>query len=200
MSLALSRRSFLASASAAAVVATMPAGGAALAASPASAPAAVLPAFVVGTPGEYDWHAYVAENAEQAFRMWVQDRGDDECEFDPEFVTRMPAWDGRDPDTIRPADWLRADLGHCCERCGYETHSDSGAQIVAGEVVCEECLTFADRVLCDPEDALDDLINRIADEGEEDTREWLEGAGHWRLAEADLWPKALAAVAAGDAA
>ncbi|TIL30006.1 hypothetical protein [Mesorhizobium sp.] len=149
--------------------------------------------FAVGTPGEYDWISVAAKSAEEAWSRWCDHRGYAGCEriFNPEFVTRVAQWDGKHPDTICPADWLRAGLGHCCERCGYETHCESGARIVAGEVVCEECITFADRVAIDPEDAVEELANRIADEGEEDVRDDLIAKGEWPLVEG-VWSRAVA--------
>lgn len=118
----------------------------------------------------------------------------------PEWVTRMPEWDGRSPDSVSPADWLNVNLGHSCERCGSETHRNTGGRVVAGDVVCEECLSFSDRVAIEPDDVVDDLANRLADEGEDDVRRWLEAQGNWGAVKDDLWPRALAAVREGEAA
>jgi len=189
----LSRRAFLFSASATALAAAMPASLSVAAPVAAGVDLSTKPdllAFAVGTPGEFDWQAIHARTAEDAFREWAFSRwGDDEDapEFDPEFVMRVEKWDTLE--SIRPADWLAVDLGHCCERCGYETHHDAGARIVAGEVVCEECLTLADRVAIDPDDVVEDLANRIADEGEADVRDWLERQK--ASVPDDLWQRAV---------
>ncbi|MCO5080905.1 MAG: hypothetical protein M9955_04515 [Rhizobiaceae bacterium] len=174
----LSRRAFLLSASATALAAAMPASLNAAAPVAAGVDLSTKPdmlAYAVGTPGEWDWQAIRASSPEEAFREWVWSRwGDDEDApvFDPDFVERVEQWDSLT--RISPADWLDIGLGHHCERCGYETHRDAGARVVAGEVVCEECLTFADRVAIDPDDVVEDIANRIADEGEAETRDWLE--------------------------
>lgn len=196
----MDRRQFLKSVSAGAVLAALP--PAALAATvPAldvAAAAPVMPAFAVGTPGEYDWISVVAENAEAAWDFWCDehDYEGEERAFRPEYVTRVEKWDGKDPDKIRPADWLSANLGHCCERCGYETHPESGARVVAGDVVCEECLTLPDQVESDPEEVVDELANRIADDGEGETRDWLETKGWLDRIPVELWNRAVAEVEA----
>ncbi|MER9710204.1 hypothetical protein NKJ13_08035 [Mesorhizobium sp. M0174] len=158
--------------------------------------------FAVGTPGEYDWISVTAKSAEEAWAQWCDHQGyglAEERVFCADYVTRVPQWDGKDPDSIRPADWLKANLGHCCERCGYETHPESGARIIAGDVVCEECMTFADRLVDDPDDAVDELANRIADDGADEVREQLIADGDWPLA-VELWPRALAAAGEDQAA
>jgi hypothetical protein len=152
-----------------------------------------LMAYAVGTPGEYDWQAIKAFSPEEAFREWVISRwGDDKDApaFDPEYVTRVEKWDGIK--AVSPADWFDADFGHCCERCGYETHPDMGGRVVAGDVVCEECLTISDRALVDPDDVVEDLANRIADDGAASVRDDLVARGEWQSV-ADLWPRAVAA-------
>lgn len=154
-----------------------------------------LMAFAVGTPGEWDWRHVFARSAEEAWKEWSWDQGvepDEVGEFDPDYVTRIPAWDGRSE--IKPADWLRAGLGHHCERCDCETCLDDGAAIVAEAVVCDDCLTFGDRLSCDTERARDDLADMIADDGEQAARQWLEANGYWPL-QGDLWARAVRAAA-----
>lgn len=190
----LTRRALLGSVAASAVVAALPV--VPLVALSAEPVAPVLQAFVVGTPGEFDWHSYLARSAEEAFGYWVEERGEDyDWTFDPDYVQRVEAWDGRDPGSITPADWLRVNLGHCCERCGYETHADAGARIVCEEVVCDDCLTFADIVATDADEAFDEILNRLDDEGEEETKAWLEVKKCWDAVKDDLWPRAIAKLA-----
>ncbi|PWJ81570.1 hypothetical protein C7441_110102 [Pseudaminobacter salicylatoxidans] len=162
---------------------------------PAAAETPSLLAYVVGTPGEYDWQTFFARSAEEAFAEWVADQGYDEeydPTFDPDFVTRVPIWDGRNPNSICPADWFEANLGHCCERCGCETHPDCGGQVVEGEVVCEECLTLADRVEINPNDVVEDLGNRIACDGADKVRVRLEHRKEWEDLPPELWDRAIA--------
>lgn len=160
---------------------------------PATAQTPSTVAYAVGTPGEYDWQAIRAFSPEDAFREWAISKwgaDEDAPAFDPEYVTRVDQWD--ELSTVNPGDWLDAGLGHICERCGYETHPETGGRSVAGEVVCEECLTIPDRVIVDPQDVVEDLGNRIADEGTDDVREWLKRRGWWSKLPDDLWQKSIA--------
>lgn len=191
--MSVSRRSFLLGTSAALLVPTFPFAPAM--ATPVAARPALL-AYAVGTPGEYDWQAIFARSPEDAFQEWVWSyHGDDDDapKFDPDFVYRVSAWDGKA--SISPADWLNADMGHCCERCSYETDSDSGGRVVAGEVVCEECLTIGDRCECDPDDVVEDLADRIASKGEEEVKAWLVRCGWGDEVPDDIWQRAVAAAA-----
>lgn len=187
----LSRRAFLIGTSALVVAPALPA----ISAAPAGTATAraLTPMWAVGTPGEFDWQAIRAPNAEKAFQIWAQETAwndEEEIEFDPEYVTRVEQWD--DLNTVRPVDWLDADMGHCCTRCGYETHPDSGARAVGEEVVCEDCFTFADLMAKGGEDAIDELANKIADEGEDEARENLISSGNWQHVSDDLWQSAVA--------
>lgn len=142
----LTRRSLFCGVAASALVAGMPAIPAISAVVAQPVP---LKAFIVGTPGEYDWQHYIARTAEEAFAYWREERADEDEEaekwvFDPDSVQRVEEWDGRSYSSIKPADWFRAGLGHICDRCGYETHPDFGGVIICEEVVCADCLTSAD--------------------------------------------------------
>ncbi|HEV7251455.1 MAG TPA: hypothetical protein VGN93_31140 [Shinella sp.] len=187
----LSRRAFLIGTSALVVAPALPA----ISAAPAvtATARALKPMWAVGTPGEFDWQAIQAPSAEEAFKIWAQETAwddEEEIEFDPECVTRVESWDHLKK--VNPADWIDADMGHCCERCGYETHRDAGARVVAGQAVCESCFTFADLMAEGGENAIDELANKIADEGEEEAREGLISSGNWVHVPDELW---LAAVA-----
>lgn len=153
---------------------------------------ATAPMWAVGTPGEYDWQAIRASTPEKAFKIWMREQdwdAEDEMEFDPTFVNRVEQWDNLSK--VNPADWIEADMGHCCERCSHETHRDAGARVVAGEVVCEDCFTFADLMAEGGEDAIDELANKIACEGEVEAREGLVSSGNWEHVPTDLWTAAL---------
>lgn len=188
----MNRREFLAATAAIVATPVLPALPAA-AASAAGADASGLMAFTVGTPGEFDWQWIVARSPQEAFREWLAERcldDEDAPEFDPEYVTRVPDWDGRT--NVTAGDWLRAGLGHCCSRCGYETDADQGARAVGPDAVCEDCLTLADIAATDPAQAAEDLADRIADEGAETVEASLRAKGQWQAVEGDIWAKALA--------
>lgn len=187
----LSRRTFLIGTSALVAAPALPA--IAMPAPIITTARAAAPMWAVGTPGEFDWQAIRAATPEKAFKIWMQEQdwdAEDEMEFDPTFVTRVERWDSLRK--VNPADWIEADMGHCCERCSYETHRDAGARVVAGEVVCEDCFTFADLMAEGGEDAIDELANKIADEGEDDAREGLISSGNWEHVPVELWQAALA--------
>ena len=168
----LSRRDLLIGAAAVAAVANIPT----LPAMAASAE--VIPAWVVGTPGEFDWQHIIARTEEEARRFFAAEvvggetaceeggADDCDCEFCQSFngveAERKPMWDGKSYDGITPGDWLRSGTGHICSRCSYETFREEGGHGVGNEAVCEECMTLADWDIVDPgraaeirEDALD---------------------------------------------
>lgn len=128
--------------------------------------AAPLPAWIVGTPGEFDWQHVVSQTAEEAIRNYCCEKiGGDGCEeggapdCDCEWcctigsleAERKAMWDGKDK--VSPGDWLRSGTGHICSRCGYETFPEENGHGVGDEAVCEECMTLADWDIVDPERA-----------------------------------------------
>lgn len=164
----LSRRAFLASASAAAVVAGLPAGASVSVAPIAPTPKPLLPAWIVGTPGEWDHEVIRAATREAAIAFRAE-----ECDFaddpDPEDggggpdcdceactarggyeATRVEAWDQKPSESITSGDWLKAEFCANCERCGYETDFENGCS-VGTKAVCHDCMTLADWEIVDPE-------------------------------------------------
>ena len=154
----ISRRDVLIGAAAVAATANIPSISIA-ATSPAEA---ILPAWAVGTPGEFNWQHIVARTAEEAERRYRAEWCDDSCEGEEDApcgecdtccleldATRVPAWDGK-KDTTN-ADWLDVGMGTYCARCNYECFADSGAKNVNGEAVCEDCMRLADWDVVDPE-------------------------------------------------
>jgi hypothetical protein len=125
-------------------------------------------AWLVGTPGEFDWQVTRAPDVTTAMRFWAEDQyGECDCAAvrasgdDPGYLcdacraevaaVRVEAFDAiADPS---PGDWLRAGHGHVCTRCFTETHNESDGRAVGSEAVCEECLTLADWDIIDPERA-----------------------------------------------
>jgi hypothetical protein len=134
----------------------------------ASAP--LLPAWTVGTIGEYDWQCIRAPDAQSAILEYLENEtgwracieanveiaGASECECDFCIarrrldVKRVEAFDA----IVNPTrlDWLEAGLGKLCERCDYEV-DNSSAEVVDGDVVCHDCMTLADWRIADPERA-----------------------------------------------
>lgn len=156
----MNRRELLKLGTSALVVAAMP-----MTALQAVAPP--LPAWAVGVPDEWNWDAFHAATEHEARLQWVEGWCDPTCEqggdagregcdcesceryFSAE-VMRRPMWDGKD---VRPGsvEWFNADCGANCDRCGYETSRDECGQVVAGKIVCSDCLTIEDWRLIDPE-------------------------------------------------
>lgn len=160
----ITRRKFICSAVATGAVIAFPA-------FPEIATAAVpvvKPAWAVGTCGEFDWNCFRADTAEEAIRIAAeeycgegctcanyQDERSLPCEYcsrvDQYDATRIKAWDAADP--LTGGDWLAAGMGAFCSRCGYETSTEEGGQIIESEAVCDDCMTITDWELIDPEHA-----------------------------------------------
>lgn len=145
--------------SAAAAIPPLPA--LAVEAAPA-APQPLLPAWVVGRPDCFDWEIVRTNSADDALRQIALSRAGglscqceetEDCDFCGALqeleVIRVAHMDNIEKPT--PADWLRADCGHCCSRCGYETFPEEGAHPIGDEAVCEECMTPEDWQIADPE-------------------------------------------------
>lgn len=156
----LNRREFLAASAASAAVATIPASAT------VALPQPPMLAWIVGTPGEYDWQHVVGRTAEDAIKNFVCEQiGGDGCEeggapdCDCEWcytingleAERKAAWDGKE--SVSAGDWIRSGVGHICSRCGYETSPDEGGRGLGDEAVCEECMTLVDWDIVDPERA-----------------------------------------------
>lgn len=156
----MTRRFLLAAAAVTAGASMLPAPIAAQAA-PVVVPPAPLTAWMVGSDGEFDWMLIRASSATEAQHVWLCEQGYFSCCdelgegaecvcgqcFRPSYK-RVPALD--DKETVTPADWLQADMGTCCSRCGYETFPQEGAQAVGEEAVCEDCMTPEDWKTADP--------------------------------------------------
>jgi hypothetical protein len=125
-----------------------------------------MPAWIVGTPGEFDWQHVGGRTAEEAIHNFVCGTvGGDGCEegntpdCDCEWcctigaleAERKPMWDGKRD--VTPGDWLRSGTGHICSRCSYETFPEEGGHGVGDEAVCAECMTLEDWDIVDPEHA-----------------------------------------------
>jgi hypothetical protein len=184
----LSRRAFLAGISATAVAVAMPLPSMAIAAESAPTVVPNLLAFAAGSEGEFNWQPFFAATEAEAKEMvrhhfgWD---GEDDPDYFPFEFQRVPKWDHRGgEEAVTPADWFRAGMGHICDRCDAEIYSGDGESTIMGEVVvCNECLTFAEKLALDDDWALDELIERIGDDGEEAARAWLDQQGAWAAAE-----------------
>ncbi|KRE00092.1 hypothetical protein ASE63_08295 [Bosea sp. Root381] len=152
----LTRRFLLAAAAVTSVAAAIPKPVAA--AISGEAPAR-LPAWVVGTPGEYNWEIIRARTESRAIKLWTADNCQHDYEEDEDGNPESPcecmacAWEvgaSRVPefDEITrptPGDWMRAGLGHTCSRCGDETDPQNSGHAIGDEAVCDDCLTPEER-------------------------------------------------------
>lgn len=163
---------------------TLAIGAAAVAAIPAAPieasimPAAPsMPAWVVGTPGEFDWQFSLGRTAEEAIHNYVceavggdgcEDGGEPDCDCEwcdkirGVEAERKPMWDGKRDEDITPGDWIRSGTGHLCSRCSYETFPEEGGHGVGKEAVCSECMTLADWDIVDPAHAAELRANDLA--------------------------------------
>lgn len=122
----------------------------------------VLPSWIVGTPGEFDWMHVTARTVEDALHNYTceqiggngcEEGGESDC--DCEWcctiggleVERKAVWDGKQK--VTAADWIRIGWGHTCSRCREETCRDNG-HAVGDEAVCDACMTLADWEIVDP--------------------------------------------------
>lgn len=149
----MNRREFLTTVSAATLAPALPAvvQPAVISVDLAKSPSVTM--WAVGTWGEYDWQPVAAETEEEAIRLvadWdgmiCPETGELEKSYD---ATRCKEWDDL-PHDPTPGDWLRAGMGHTCDRCGFETASDDG-QAVGDKAICNDCMTIEDWQLVDPE-------------------------------------------------
>lgn len=157
----MTRRFLLAAAAVTATARAIPSVPA-LAAEVAPAAPPPLPAWVVGRPDCFDWQIVRASTADEALRDIALSNafpadctGCDErdCDYCGTLrnldVLRVPHMDAIANPT--PADWLRANCGHCCSRCGYETFPEEGGHAIGDEAVCEDCMSPEDWQIADPE-------------------------------------------------
>lgn len=163
--MSMSRREVLIGAAAVGAAVSLPAvaGGTAWTTPP-------MPAWSVGTPGEWDWQVIKAATEHEAKIAWLSDMHSIEpcekcaghpvegCECEAaEYMSgidadRRPEWDGK---TVVAGDatWFSAGLGAYCGRCGSEAFRDDGGRAVKAEVVCEDCMTIEDWDVVNPERA-----------------------------------------------
>lgn len=175
----LSRRGILGSALGLIVARFLPAASVApVAAAPAKA---LLPAWIVGTPGEPDHEVVRALTREAAIAFRCDDcDGDDDglinqpgcecyacCERGNYEATRVAEWDAKP--IVTDGDWMAAGFETRCDRCDYEVSYDLGGRVVQGKPVCDECLTLAEWRLVDPERAAEMEAEALADAGQAPT-------------------------------
>lgn len=163
----LSRRDLIVGAVVMTAAANLPAMPAA-----AVAQAPVIPAWAVGTPGEFNWQHIIARSAEQAERIFRNEHCDFECDEDSPcgecegctldlFAERKPDWDGKVE--VSSGDWLRSGSGSMCSRCSYETFPEEDGHAVGDEAVCSDCMTLADWDIVDPERAAEMRADALPD-------------------------------------
>jgi hypothetical protein len=202
MSIQLSRRSFLGSFAGlaalplASAINAAPLAAAASADIIASAPP-LTPMWAAGTPGEFDWQPISANTAEDAFVKWCDHQGiptGSRPPFSAEAVRRVPSWDGRSPDQVRPYDWIKSGLGHSCERCDSEVMADS-ATVIECEVVCHECMTYGEKLDDDEDFGNECLVDLIGEMGEPEAKAYVVQHEDFDVIGEARWEKAAAEAA-----
>jgi hypothetical protein len=149
MSADLTRRQVLVLTAAAAVTAVAP-----IEIAPAAPPP--VPAWAVGTPGEWNWQVIEAATEHDARLAWLSEEGVPEecahggpvprsncdCDVCEEYAqldtTRKSQWDGKNI-VAGGVEWFAAGYGANCDRCHSETTPEDG-KIVDREIVCGDCL------------------------------------------------------------
>jgi hypothetical protein len=200
----ISRRTLLVGASAAAIVPSLPrvAVPASVATVEAVKPATTI--WVGGHYGEYDWHTFDAPTREEAVKQLFHYFGTDN-ELNGEAYTmedadlaleRAEKLDGIALDDIKPYHWITAGFGTYCSRCDNECCAMDGARVIEFEAVCEECLTFRDKIaLGGYEDEIEEQIVEIMIDNDCDevaVREILNRRDELDVIPPSLWEKCLA--------
>jgi hypothetical protein len=202
MDVRLSRRSFLGSfAGLAALPFSAAAGSTGMAGASVSEIIASAPPltqmWAAGTPGEFNWQPFSANSAEEAFSKWCDHYGytnENRPAFSSDAVRRVKAWDGRTPEQINPADWIKSGLGHGCHRCDDEVMADC-ATVIDGEVVCHECMTYGEKLSDDEDSGMESLVDLIDDVGEVDARAHIVQHEDFDAIGEERWQKAVAEAA-----
>lgn len=190
----LSRRAFLASTAAIALTPAIPKLSIAAPVAQAVEPATTI--WVGGTPGEFDWQPFHARSRDDALRQLCHYHGlDSETEANQLALERAPKMDGLHPDEIKGHHWIKAGFGSLCSRCDGECDGSDGAVAIDTEVICEECLTLADRLALGYDDEVEErLIELMMDEDcdEAAVREVLNRDMDVDAIPATMWTKCLA--------
>ena len=75
------------------------------------------------------------------------------CDIAPSYdAYRVEVFDTLERDPTG-AEWFSAGLGTHCDRCGFETHPETGGVAIGKFAICEDCLTLADWDVIDPQRA-----------------------------------------------
>lgn len=141
----IDRRQLLVGAGAVAILPVVPA----LAVAPP--PLSFLPAFAVGTPGEYNWRVFFAQTADRARELWYADYGEElplpgEPDTYDLHVTDVPhlgnvstAEDIHQPSV---SDCIAMGWDNNCDRCHCDVSCDGdNYRDIGGDCVCQECMT-----------------------------------------------------------
>ena len=121
---------------------------------PSQAP--LWPAWTVGTPGEFNWRAIFAPNAERAIAIWAEAESIDVEDIEGMDIEAREE-PGLEPDTegeheMSLQDARKLGWGHICDRCSTEAGVWEW-NVVTDEAVCDDCMTLADWEITDPEHA-----------------------------------------------
>lgn len=129
-----------------------------------------LPAFAVGTPGEFNWKVIFARTVDRAKEIWYDENGwyePDERELDLDansvpHLDGLATEEGEHPPSV--SDCIEMGWDHNCVRCYRDVSCDGdNYRDIGGEAVCQECLTPQEVDADDHEDFLNNLINEQYD-------------------------------------
>jgi TAT (twin-arginine translocation) pathway signal sequence len=192
----LTRRNFLLASAAVAVAPAIPAVISTAIAADAATTLTLSPMWIVGSPGNYDWHPIRAETMEEAFQTYLRRNPwwSDQKTKPEDHVQRVEQWDALEPDEISSGDWIKAGFGACCANCGTEIFS-GGGYVICEEAICEDCVTPAQRAELGDDEVerlVEDLGNDICNLGEVELRKQLQMKGLWDELPQPIWARAVA--------
>jgi hypothetical protein len=138
----IDRRNFLVGSAAVAVLAAAP--------PLAIVPTPSLPAWAVGTEGDWNWKVIRAPTIERAKAIWCGEEYGDCRAIAGLMAQRKEEWDAI-PVRVGDETWFKSGLGVNCDRCGCETWESDDAEQRGSEFICRDCV-MSD---CDIEDVED---------------------------------------------
>lgn len=153
--------------------------------------------WAVGTPGDVSWRPVSAASPQEAFAQFCDGEGVDPSErpmFSEDFVRRMSETDGMAPEIISKPGLIDECTGGRCERCDGEVSGDT-CHLISGDVVCTECLTYAESLSEYPERGFEELVNLVVNEGEHDALDFIVQHDDFELIGEETWARVVAEAA-----
>lgn len=135
--MSINRRDFTRGAIAAtAALATITPSGAVFVPSAPIAP--LLPAWVVGTSGDWNWRVIRASTEADAVSAWCNAEYGRCSPVEGVLAERHEEWDDVHVETGDER-WFKSGMGVNCDQCGYEAFIDHGGALDGSEFICEDC-------------------------------------------------------------